>query len=304
MTRVRESTKEYRHGPADDLRSLIVGNGFVGRALAAELRSKGMQVLVASRHRSESVLELELGAHTRAGLARLGAEESVDVIVLAHGPSDPAWCERHEEEARSIHVSAARAAVSTGRRVVLVSSDAVFPGTEAYCDEDSDIGPTHAYGRIKLAAEQVVLARSTSCVVRISAIYGDRREGRRSSFVEECVAALVQRRTFKAPIDQFFTPVALTDAVKILAAVIGYGVTGLVHLGGATRISRFGFACMVAEVMSLPESLVEAVPGAATRWASRPRNSCLRSTDFGKRFGWSYVSTPLKVGIKAAVVGR
>lgn len=283
-------------------KALVVGHGIIGRSVAEGMKGAGLAVIVSARRPNDGVIPLTLGPQSESSLARLVETESVDVVVLAHGPSDPEWCAQHEEEAQSIHVGAARAAARTGLRVILVSSDSVFPGKGEYYEEGSQTGPAHAYGRIKLEAEKEISRVSTGCIVRISAVYEKPRYGARRGFSGECFAALKSGKAFKAPIDQFFTPVYMADVVRILNAVVREEVAGLIHLGGPARISRAEFARMVAKTLKVPESLVKEVPGASTVWASRPRNSCLRSTDFARRFGWSYTPTSLVEGLEAALV--
>src|SRR5207248_5189630 len=77
------------------------------------------------------------------------------------------------------------------------------------------------------------------------------------------------------------------DVTHVLAPIVfGHG-SSTYHLGGPRRLSRFEFAVELARRVGAPPGRVVAAPRAATRWASRPPNSCLRSSDFATALGWT-----------------
>ncbi|MFI0988625.1 sugar nucleotide-binding protein [Streptomyces exfoliatus] len=52
----------------------------------------------------------------------------------------------------------------------------------------------------------------------------------------------------------------------------------MLHLGGPERVSRAAWAREIARALDAPTALVNPVPRAAGRYASRPQNTCLSST--------------------------
>ena len=65
----------------------------------------------------------------------------------------------------------ANAANAVGARLILVSTDWVFDGTQPRADEETPPNPVNFYGVLKLASEQVALARAhDACVARVSGV--------------------------------------------------------------------------------------------------------------------------------------
>ena len=107
-----------------------------------------------------------------------------DLIVNGAAMTNVDGCETAEDAAFRVNAEApgnlARAAEAVGAKLVQVSTDYVFPGTEPEPRvEDDPTGPVSAYGRTKLAGEERSLAACSRCfVVRTAWLYG---RGRRAS---------------------------------------------------------------------------------------------------------------------------
>ena len=67
----------------------------------------------------------------------------------------------------------ARAADEVGAKLILVSTDWVFDGTQAGADEDTPPNPVNLYGVLKMASEQAaMLSAERAAVARVSAVSG------------------------------------------------------------------------------------------------------------------------------------
>jgi dTDP-4-dehydrorhamnose reductase len=286
------------------MRTLIVGSGFVGGALARRLEAdpgSGDAAVLASRRPPAAVAAPGRGAGAPQGpespaeprwlqldvtdadaSARAVQDSGADTIVLVHGPSDVTWCAAHPEEALHGHLTAARnmARAADGRRTILISTDNVFDGSVAHPFEDTPTAPNNAYGRAKLAAEQVFAELPEATVLRVSLIYGweSGETGKWLNFFASCALKLRASEAVEAPVDQWTTPVLLEDVVEVTAALARAAETPpLLHLGGPDRLSRAEWAVAVAEAADADTGLVHAVPRASGRYADRPENSCLAS---------------------------
>ncbi|WP_371483082.1 NAD(P)-dependent oxidoreductase [Kitasatospora sp. NBC_00315] len=264
-------------------RTLIVGSGFVGRALAARLRAEGADPVLASRRPPAGTTTswVPLDAADAGACARVVDQVAPDRLVLVHGPSDVTWCEADPERAVALHTAAAAnlTAAAAGRRTVLISTDNVFDGSSPANDENSPTSPANAYGRAKLHAERIIGEAADSTVLRVSLIYGwePAEAGKWLNFFASCAHRLRRGEPVEAPDDQWTTPVLVEDVATVTAAVLGAGAPALLHLGGPDRISRAAWAEAVADGLGVPRSLVRRVPKAAGRYASRPTNTCLTS---------------------------
>ncbi|MFF9867103.1 sugar nucleotide-binding protein [Streptomyces sp. NPDC013953] len=264
-------------------RTLIVGSGFVGRAVAARLAAGGDRPVLASRRPPGGAPAswVPLDAADSAACRRVVEEVRPDRLVLVHGPSDATWCEAHPDRAAALHTAAARnlTAAAPGVRTVLVSTDNVFPGHSPVNDESAPTAPANAYGRAKLAAEDVVRGAADATVLRVSLVYGWEPEhgAKWLNFFAACAHRLRRGEPVEAPDDQWTTPVLVTDVADVTAAVLAPAAPALLHLGGPELVSRAAWAEAVADGLGVPRSLVVRVPKAQGRYASRPAHSCLTS---------------------------
>jgi dTDP-4-dehydrorhamnose reductase len=268
------------------MRTLIVGTGFIGRALSAHLIAEGHEAVVASRRPPPqqagggALPWRELDVTDRVACRAAVRQTRAEAVVLVHGPSDVTWCESHPAWAEAIHAGGARnmSAAAAGRRTVLISTDNVFDGTAVGYDEASRPCPGNTYGRAKLAAERIVRELPASTVLRVSLVYGPEAPGAKwLNFFAACVERLRRGEPVEAPVDQWVTPVLVDDVAAVAAAVTCAPAPALLHLGGPDRLTRAAWAGAIARRLGVPGHLVVPVPRSAGRYASRPANTCLTS---------------------------
>ncbi|WFE41135.1 sugar nucleotide-binding protein [Micromonospora sp. WMMD998] len=274
------------------MRVLVVGSGLIGARIGAALLAARCSPVLASRHEPAgrhpgSLPWIRLDATDRAQCAAAVRAVEPDAVVLVHGPSDVTWCEEHPESALRDHVAAAENLTAVGRDVgvLLISTDNVFDGTAPTYDESAAPMAANAYGRAKLRAEETVRSRAPGAtVLRVSLVYGWEpvEPAKWYNFFAACVRRLRAGRMVEAPADLWNTPVVADDVALVACALVRDPVGGLVHLGGPDRISRADWASLIARELGADPGLVVPVPRARTRYASRPRNSCLTSTVLGR----------------------
>jgi dTDP-4-dehydrorhamnose reductase len=115
-------------------------------------------------------------------VAALFARETPSLIVHCAAICDVGTCEKSPEFAYRVNVEGTRillAHAPPGVRIVYVSSDHVFGGeTGGPYFEDTPPAPISVYGETRVAAEELVLARAQSLVVRASLWIGPSSTGR------------------------------------------------------------------------------------------------------------------------------
>ncbi len=267
------------------MRTLIVGAGFVGTAIARQVFGEGGEALTVSRHRPATADEVPwapLDIMHADSCEEMLRHFAPDTVVLVHGPSDVTWCEAHPEEAWRGHVLPARrmAELAGKRRIVMISTDNVFDGSERAPTEDRETCPANAYGRAKLGAEQAIAQAANGVVLRVSLIYGWEPDGSSKwlNFFASCAHRLRAGQQITVPYDQWSTPVLLDDVAAVTHALLKANtVPPLLHLGGPDRISRAAWATLIADKLGVATDLVSFEPRAHGRYASRPPNSGLAS---------------------------
>ena len=144
-----------------------------------------------------------------------------DLVVNCAAVTNVDGCESDEEGAYRVNATGAenmaRAAAACGGKVVHVSTDYVFPGTDPEPRrEDDPVGPISAYGRTKLAGEQLVMAACPrTFVVRTAWLYG--YVGK--NFVKTMLRLAREHGRISVVADQLGNPTSANDlAHEILAS--------------------------------------------------------------------------------------
>ncbi|MHC3470930.1 SDR family oxidoreductase [Streptomyces sp. 7R007] len=273
------------------MKTLVIGSGFVGRAIARHLLAQDHDAVLASRTppfadgAPVTPPWIPVDVVAPGAFAEALHRTAADSVVLVHGPSDVTWCESHPAEAMAGHAGAARlvAEAAADRRVVFISTDNVFDGTAETCYESTPTHPANAYGRAKRAAEDIVSVLPGAVLLRVSLVYGWEAADTPKwlNFFASCVHRLQAGETVAAPYDQWTTPVLIDDVAETTRALLAADdAPRLLHLGGPHRISRADWAAGIAACLGLPRHRVVAEPRARGRYAHRPASTCLSSERF------------------------
>lgn len=204
-----------------------------------------------------------------------------DAVIHAAAASDPNFCQLHPAESHRINVDAtvnlAGLCADRGIPFVFTSTDLVFDGLAAPFREEDPVSPVSIYGEQKAEAEAAVLNRwPHAAVCRMSLMFGEPGPAAQS-FIQPMIAAMKEDREIRLFTDEFRTPLSGRDAARGLLLALEKA-RGLLHLGGAERISRFDFGRMLSSVLEIPAHLVPCTRSSVPMPAPRPPDVSLDST--------------------------
>lgn len=169
---------------------------------------------------------------------------AVDALVERHRPDvvvHTAYVQADPEVTGAGAVHVAQAAARIGARLVLVSSDVVFSGSDEPYDESSVPDPVSAYGEAKVLAENAALDSGAGAVVaRASLIMGD--GGSKHEALFRSLARGADGVLFE---DERRCPVHVSDLAGALVELACNDVRGVLHLGGADPMSRLELGRLV-----------------------------------------------------------
>lgn len=265
------------------MRLLVTGaSGLFGSRLAEAALKKGFLVYAGSRkdvplHGAPVFFDISDEVQVR------GAFEKVrpDFVVHSASLTDVDSCELNRELAWKTNVEGtgyvAEAAGRNGAFLVYVSTDYVFNGQKGCYGEDDEPDPVNYYGVTKLEAERVVANRLEDyCIARPSVIYGSTNAAGKINFALWLINKLRAEERVKIITDQWISPTLNTSMADMILEIVERRLTGIFHVSGATRISRYDFAGLLVEVFGLDAGLIDAVEAAGFPWvAKRPRDSSL-----------------------------
>lgn len=153
-----------------------------------------------------------------------------------------------------------------GVTVVYLSSNAVFDGNSAYCDEEAPHSPVTEYGRQKAAAEaglRVLAAEGekpsrTVIIVRLTKVLSARLP-----LVANWIGSLEARKTVEAFDDLIFAPTSLRFTTEALLRLSSIHRPGVYHISGDRDVSYCDFACLLARRIGAGGNLVTAASASA-----------------------------------------
>jgi dTDP-4-dehydrorhamnose reductase len=135
----------------------------------------------------------------------------------------------------------AEAATAAGARLVHLSSDLVFSGSDAPLTEDDPPQPITPYGASKLAAERACPAGAV--IVRTSLIYGGPTPSPQERDAIEAADGVRAMAFFE---DEVRCPIAVGDLAAALLELAESEVAGPLHVAGPDALTRYELAQLVA----------------------------------------------------------
>ncbi|NJL02171.1 MAG: SDR family oxidoreductase [Spirulinaceae cyanobacterium SM2_1_0] len=200
-----------------------------------------------------AMVKVDLG--DRAALQTLFDEVQPDAVLHLAALSKPKDCQADAELSYRINVRSSRhlAELAATRQLpcAFTSSDLVFDGRQPPYDEDSPVNPLSIYGEHKVLAEQAMLAAHPGVTVcRMPLMFGPAAP-QALSFVQAFAQTLRAGEPLRLFTDEYRLPVSAATATQGLLLALAKG-SGLLHLGGRERRSRYEFGLLMAEVLDLP----------------------------------------------------
>jgi len=264
------------------LKLLITGaSGLYGSKLAKLALAKGIEVYSSdiqslSIHGNFVKLDISVKQQVEEAFTTI----KPDVVVHAATLTDVDKCETNKELAWKVNVEGTRniveAAGNVGSFLIYVSSDYVFSGEKGNYKETDKPDPINYYGLTKLKAEEIVQTQPEYFIARPSVMYGSTPAAGKVNFALWLIETLRKGERIKIITDQWNTPTLNTNLAEMALEVAERRLTGIYHLCGATRVSRFEFATQIAEAFGLDTGLIDKVSSSQFTWpAKRPADSSL-----------------------------
>ncbi len=240
---------------------LITGaSGFLGEHLAWRFERAGYTLYLTystqiPRSQAQGLYHIDL---SKRGSLSSGLNDlaSVDIVVHTAALADADRCEEDPLLARAINVEGTREvaqwAAYHGVRLIYVSTDLVYDGEKGMYTEDDVPRPINVYGSTKLQGEHIVRDLCASwAIIRLSLSYGPSK-GKRGDWTRRMREDLAAGKDLYLFTDQYRTPVYVEDAAEAVLRLAETAATGIYHVGGSERVTRYEFGCTFARIFDLP----------------------------------------------------
>jgi dTDP-4-dehydrorhamnose reductase len=264
------------------LKILITGaSGLYGSKLT-QIISTNHQVYAAySKNKPIHGTALKFDISNKNQVEHAFKKANPDAVVHAASLTDVDKCETDKELAWKTNVegtrSIAKAAKAYGAFLLYVSTDYVFNGEKGNYTETDTPAPINYYGLTKLKAEELIKDMMDEyCIARPSVIYGATPAAGKINFALWLINKLRKKENVKIVTDQRNSPTLNTNLAEMTWEIIHRRMTGIYHLAGATRISRYDLAKSIASAFDLDPALITPSASSEFSWAAkRPKDSSL-----------------------------
>jgi len=263
------------------MKFLVTGSaGLVGSQIVKDLTEQNHKVY-SCYHDEKPIhgIPLQLDLTDQKKIIQTLQETKPDRVIHLAAMTNVDLCETKKELATLLNVNAtetiAKQAAKQHVFFVYVSTDYVFDGINGMKKEDDVTNPLGFYGKSKLAGETVLNNMASSwCIVRTSTPFGIHHK--KKSFLLWIKENLESKKEISVLVDQFTSPTYVPNLSKMLIEVALRQITGIIHLAGATRISRYDLAELISNKLRLDKKSLIPTKINEMNWkAQRPKDSSL-----------------------------
>lgn len=287
------------------MRSLLItgASGFLG-GYACRLLSRDWQIW--GTHHTQPVTlssghSIALDLTNEQSIADVWQRVRPDAVIHTAALSKANQCQQFPDRSYGVNVLGA---VHLAKRCaihavpfIFTSTDLVFDGTAPPYDEAAPPSPLNTYGHHKALAEaQILAAYPKATVCRLPLLFGTQTPTA-TCFLQDFLATIAAGQPLPLFTDEIRTPAAVTDVVQGLSLALEQNLTGLLHLGGPQRLSRYQFGLLMADSFRFPATALTPSRQSAIALATpRPPDVSLNSQ---KAFALGYAPQDMETALKA-----
>ena len=248
----------------------------MGAKLAGMAQEEGHEVFSGYNHSiPEKGVALKLDLAFDNSIHKAVEQAQPEIIFHTAALTDVDRCESEQDLACRINARGTKvladAAKKAGAFLVYISTDYVFDGQRGMYKEEDRANPISHYGYTKLLGEKYA-----ECVARTCVIYGSKPASGKINFALWILEKLQKGEEIRIVTDQYVSPTLNTNLARMLQEAGEQRREGVYHMAGATRTSRYEFACKLADVFGLDRSLIVPTKMADLSWkARRPMDSSM-----------------------------
>ena len=262
------------------LKFLVTGSaGLVGQQVVKYLSKSNQVFSCYNESKPEYGDSVKMDLKNYEMISSVLTEIKPDVVIHLGAMTGVDICEKEKTSASEINTKAteiiAKECSKLNSFLVYVSTDYVFDGNFGMYKEDDVANPLGFYGKSKLEGEKAVQNFSTNwCIARTSTPFG--LHPTKKSFPMWVIENLQKQKQIDVLIDQFTSPTYIPNLSRMLIEISERRITGIIHVAGASKISRYQMASMVSDKLNLDGTLLKQISMNKMKWvAQRPKDSSL-----------------------------
>jgi len=250
-------------GPSENMpsyasgdRSLIIGDGVIGKALAEKIQLLNEPFILTSRKQNTApavdFLNLE-------DVSDYSIPEGVKTAYICAGISTKSACEENFPKCRKINVTNTvkliKSLIIENIFVVFLSSVEVFSGNESKYDVNDTTCSISTYGKLKVETEnELIKLGGNYAIIRLTKVLNNE-----SSIAEKWTSQLKKGDNITPFNDIYISPISLAYATEFILSVGKHQEAGIFHLSGNDDYSYYEIATMLANKIGSSDDLVSGI---------------------------------------------
>lgn len=237
------------------------GSGLLALNWACRMRHQFDVILATHRHNvdlagARSVaLDLESPNHLSHQLQALEPK----LVIHTAGMTNVERCEQQPRDAKHANADLTKnVAIAThklGIKLVHISTDHLFSGSRPTVVEEEAPAPLNVYARTKLQAEKWAREANPKTLIVRTNFFGWGHLYRQS-FSDWIITSLRSGRRITMFENVYFTPILADRVALVTHEMVTKEISGVLHIVGDERLSKYDFAVHVAERFGLSKALV------------------------------------------------
>ena len=262
------------------LKFLVTGSaGLIGHQVVKDLSETHEVFSCYNKSKPEFGIPTKMDLLNHEMISNVLSEKNPDIVIHLGAMTAVDLCDTQQDNALKINSQAteilAKECSKINSFMVYVSTDYVFNGNSGLYKENAVTNPLGFYGKSKLLGEKSIQNFSSNwCIARTSTPFG--LHPTKKSFPIWVIENLQKQKQIDVLTDQFTSPTYVPSLSRMLIEISERHLTGIIHVAGASKISRYEMASLVSDKLGLDGKLLREISINDIKWeAQRPKDSSL-----------------------------
>ena len=180
-----------------------------------------------------------------------------NIVIHCAALTDVDYCEKNHEETFFVNIESISKIIKKfqSSKIIYISTDAVFDDLNQLHKEEDKVNPLNIYGKSKLSAENILVKNSNNfTIIRTTPIGFNFSQ---PNFLTWIINSLELDKKIGLFTDVYFTPIDVWNLVKHVENVIDKDFSGIWHISGLDRISKYEFGLEICNTLKYNKNLIK-----------------------------------------------
>ncbi len=178
-----------------------------------------------------------------------------DIVIHCAALTDGNYCENNQKKAFEVNSKSMVKLLKYSKshvKIVYISTDAVFSGTDSMSKVNDLTNPDSIYGKSKELAEKELISSGRKYIIIRTTIIGFNINRTKKSFLEWILESSKNCEKISLFDDVLFTPISIWDLCDEIKFIINNKIhSRIYHISGSEIISKYDFGIKLLNSMKL-----------------------------------------------------